>query len=106
MLRPSSRLPRCICLYHFSRKPNCPAERLDHLIAHYIVVAEHSCKDCPIINWKEDISELTSQLFQALELWRKLRNGVLKSVFVYVAKFRVGYLPIVSSMSVSRVDAQ
>ena len=42
---------------------NCPADRLDHPIVHYIVVGE----DCCFINWKKNMSELACQRFEVLE---------------------------------------
>lgn len=54
------------------------------------MVAERPCKDCPVPNWKENISKLASQLFETLEFRRKLSDDILKSIFIYVAKCVVG----------------
>lgn len=35
------------------------SECIYHLIVHYVVVTERSCKDCPVHDWKESRSELT-----------------------------------------------
>ena len=84
----------CNCLFLFPQVIYRSTECIYHPIVHYIVVTERSCKNCSVPNWKEDISELASQMFQALELWHKLRDDVLKSIFIHMPKFRVGNLCI------------
>lgn len=75
---------------HFARSPFprgriALKKRLDHPVVHYTVLAERSCKDCPIPDWKKAVSELASQLFQTLKLQRKLCDDVLKLIFTHVA---------------------
>lgn len=72
------------CLFLFPQAVYRSAECIYHLIVHYIVVAERSCKDCPIPDRKESRSELTSQLLLVLELWYKFRNDVFKPVFIHI----------------------
>ena len=76
--RPKKSLPMLQALYR-------SAECIYHPIVHYIVVVERSCKDVPIPNWKESGSEFASQRLEVLELRRKLRDNVLKSIFAHVA---------------------
>jgi hypothetical protein len=39
---------------------------------------------------------------QALEMWCKLRDNALKSIFVHVAEFLVSNLPIISSVPIPK----
>jgi len=90
--RPKKSLPMlqawprsCNCLFLFPQALYRSAECIYHPIVHYIVVVERSCKDVPIPNWKESGSEFASQRLEVLELRRKLRDNVLKSIFAHVA---------------------
>jgi hypothetical protein len=94
MLMPKFSPLLCICLFFLPCRRNCTVERLDHPIVHYIVVAECSCKYCPVPDWKEDISELASQPFEVLEPWGKFRDNALKSVFIHVPQFVQPLLPL------------
>ncbi|KAN0098257.1 hypothetical protein V8E51_013920 [Hyaloscypha variabilis] len=65
------------------------------------MVSECTSEDCAIFNRKEDASELSSQLFEFLELWCKFRDNILKSIFVHVTTLRVGDFCIVPAVPVA-----
>jgi hypothetical protein len=65
-------------------------ERHNHPIVHYMMVVECAREDVPISNWKDSGSEPANQGLEVLELRRKLRDGILKSIFTHMALLCIG----------------
>lgn len=77
------------CLFLLPQTVYCSAKYIYYPIIYYIMVSEYTSKDYAIFNREEDASELSSQLFEFLELWCKFRKNILKSIFIYVATLRI-----------------
>jgi hypothetical protein len=45
---------------------------------------EYAHEDIPISNWKESISELTSQQLEVVELLYKPYNNILELIIIYI----------------------
>jgi hypothetical protein len=88
------------CLFLFPQTVYRSAKCIYHPIIHYMIVVECAREDVPIPDWKER-SELASQRLKVLELRRKLRDDILKSIFTYIALLCIGNFCIYPSIPTS-----
>ena len=87
----------CLCsyLFLFPQTAYCPTECIHHPIVHHIAVAKCSGEGCSIPNWKKKVSEVSSQLC------RKLRDDILKQIFVHIPHLILSNLRIGPSILIS-----